>query len=137
MSCNIKLKENGYKLTPQRRIILDIIHETGTHLTGEEIYTRVKSRVTGVNKSTIYRTLELLENLGCVYKSEIDDRFVYHHADEGHHHHIVCRKCNATIECDDTLFDSVEHDLLKKYSFQVDFKHIVMSGLCRDCLVKR
>jgi Fur family transcriptional regulator, ferric uptake regulator len=136
MSCNVKLKENGYKLTPQRRIILDIIHETGSHLTGEEIYNRVKSRVSGVNKSTIYRTLELLENLGCVYKSEIDDRFVYHHADEGHHHHIVCRKCNATIECDDTLFDSVEQELLKRYGFLVDFKHIVMSGLCRDCLGK-
>ena len=133
MSCNIKLKENGYKLTPQRRIILDIIHEANAHLTGDEICNRVQSRISGVNKSTVYRTLDLLENLGCVYKSEMDNRFVYHHADEGHHHHIVCRRCNTAIECDDHLFSSVEQELQKKYGFRVDFKHIVMTGLCRDC----
>ncbi|MFC2019363.1 Fur family transcriptional regulator, partial [Chloroflexota bacterium] len=72
MSCDLILKQKGLKLTPQRRLILEIIHESRSHLTAEEIITYVQSRVPGVNKSTIYRTLELLEELGCVFKSEID-----------------------------------------------------------------
>ncbi|MFC2019343.1 Fur family transcriptional regulator, partial [Chloroflexota bacterium] len=72
MSCALILKQKGMKLTPQRRLILEIIHQSRSHLTAEEIIAYVQSRVPGVNKSTIYRTLELLEELGCVFKSEID-----------------------------------------------------------------
>jgi len=133
VSCAITLKEKGLKLTPQRRLILDIIHDSGGHLTAEEILEYVHSRVPGVNKSTVYRTLELLEKLGCVFRSELGDRFIYHHAEEGHHHHLVCRRCGKSIDCDEDLFLTVERALSKKYGFKVDFRHVVMSGLCSDC----
>ena len=133
MSCVTTLREKGLKLTPQRRLILDIIHDSGGHLTAEEILGYVQARVLGVNKSTIYRTLELLEELGCVFKSEIDDRFIYHHAEEGHHHHLVCRTCGKSVDCDEDVFLSVERALDEKYGFQVDFKHVVMNGLCTGC----
>jgi Fur family ferric uptake transcriptional regulator len=133
MSCDISLKKNGLKLTPQRRLVLDILHESGEHLTAEDILDYVESRAPGVNKSTIYRTLELLESLGCVFKSEYGDRFIYHHAEEGHHHHLVCRKCGKSVDCDEDLFHSVEKELDKKLGFQVDFRHVVVSGFCREC----
>ena len=121
------------KLTPQRRLILDIIHDSGGHLTAEEILDYVQTRAPGVNKSTIYRTLELLEELGCVFKSELCGRFVYHHAEEGHHHHLVCVVCGRNIYCDEDIFLPVEAALDEKHGFQVDFKHIVISGLCNNC----
>ena len=133
MSCAIILKEKGLKLTPQRRLILDIIHDTAAHLTAEQILIHVQSRVTGVNKSTIYRTLKLLEKLGCVVKSELKDRFVYHHAEEGHHHHLVCRACGKSLDCDESLFSSIGKELHERYGFQADFRHTVISGLCSDC----
>ena len=133
MSCAITLKEKGFKLTPQRRLILDVIHDSGGHLTAEEILEYVQSRVHGVNRSTIYRTLELLEELGCVYKSELGGRFIYHHAEEGHHHHLVCRQCGRSMDCGEDLFSPVEKDLQDKYGFSTDFKHMVVSGICRDC----
>jgi Fur family ferric uptake transcriptional regulator len=133
MSCAITLKQKGLKLTPQRRLILDIIHDATKHLTAEEILDYVQARVPGVNKSTIYRTLELLEALGCVYKSELGDRFIYHHAEEGHHHHLVCRACGKNIDCAEDLFLPVEKALAQKYGFQVDFKHMVVNGVCHDC----
>ena len=136
MSCDATLKKRGLKLTPQRRLILDVIHGSNVHLTGEEILQHVQAKVSGVNKSTIYRTLELLEKLGCVFKSELGDRFVYHHAEEGHHHHIVCRECGQTTDCDEGLFLPVEQALDAKYGFRVDFKHVVMGGLCRMCRYK-
>jgi Fur family transcriptional regulator, ferric uptake regulator len=133
MSCLETLREKGLKLTPQRRLIADIIHDAGAHLTAEDIIASVQRRMPGVNKSTIYRTLDLLEQAGCVYKSEAGDRTIYHHAEEGHHHHLVCSRCGKTIECEDDLFRPVQSAVLGKYGFRVDFKHLVMDGLCAQC----
>ena len=112
---------------------MDIIHNTSHHLTAEEIIDNVQSRMPGINKSTIYRTLDLLEEFGCVYKSTLGDRFIYHHAQEGHHHHLVCRKCGKIIDLDETLFGPVEQSLLERYDFSVNFKHLILSGLCKEC----
>jgi len=133
MSCAITLKEKGLKLTPQRRLIADILHETDAHLTAAEILKYVQARVPSVNKSTVYRTLELLEELHCVFRSEIGGRFIYHHAEEGHHHHLVCRSCGKMVDCDQSLFSPVQRALEEKYDFTADFKHMVVSGLCCAC----
>ncbi|HJX03467.1 MAG TPA: Fur family transcriptional regulator [Dehalococcoidia bacterium] len=133
MSCNATLKENGLKLTPQRRLILDILHSAGGHISAEEIIRTVQKQMPGVNKTTIYRTLELLEKLDCVYKSEVDDRFIYHHADSGHHHHIICSQCGRTLDCEEDLFAPIEDTLREKYGFECDLKHMVINGLCHKC----
>ena len=133
MSCVATFKERGLRLTPQRMLIADIIHNAKGHLTAEEIITCVQAKMPGVNKSTIYRTLELLEKAGCVYKSALGDEFIYHHAEEGHHHHLVCCRCGKTIDCDEDLFMTVQNSLRKKYNFRADFRHVVMSGVCGEC----
>ena len=127
------LTEKGMRLTPQRRLILDILHDSGNYLTAKEILDYVHARVSGVNKSTIYRTLELLEELGCVFKSELGDRYIYHHAEEGHHNHLVCSACGKNIDCDEDIFLPVEVALDEKYGFKIDSTHMVMRGLCNDC----
>jgi Fur family transcriptional regulator, ferric uptake regulator len=134
MSCLETLKEKGLKLTPQRRLISEIIHNAEGHITAEDIIAGVQSKMPGVNKSTIYRTLEILEKAGCVYKSETQDQSIYHHAEEGHHHHLICQTCGKTLSCNENLFLTVENTLAKKYGFRVSFKHIVISGLCEKCL---
>jgi Fur family transcriptional regulator, ferric uptake regulator len=137
MSCLETLKDKGLKLTPQRRLIADIIHNAEGHITAEDIIASVQAKMPGVNKSTIYRTLDILEETGCVYKSETHDQFIYHHAEEGHHHHLVCRNCGKTISINENLFSSVERALAEKYGFRVSFKHVVISGLCEDCKKER
>ena len=136
MSCITIIKERGLKLTPQRRLILDIIDKSHTHLTAEEIVSLVQAKMPGVNKSTIYRTLELLDEIGCVVKGESHSRFIYHHAEEGHHHHIECRACGNTVDCGEDLFASVEEALYKEYGFCADFKHMVIKGLCSQCRIR-
>lgn len=133
MSCLTLLKKKGLKLTPQRRLIADIIDDANAHLTAEEIIASVQARMPGVNKSTVYRTLDLVEEAGCVLKSEMGDRSIYHNAEEGHHHHLVCSKCGKTVECDEDLFAPVEISLEKKYGFRADVRHMVVNGLCEDC----
>ena len=133
MSCIKTLKEKGLKLTPQRRLIVDAIHDEDVHLTAEGIIAHVQAKMPEVHKSTIYRTLELLERTGCVFKSEFSDHTIYHHAEEGHHHHLVCNICGKTIECNEDIFTPVENSLAEQYGFHVDFKHQIMSGLCEEC----
>lgn len=133
MSCLKTLQEKGYKLTPQRRLIVDIIHDTSEHLRAEDIIAQVSARMPGVNKSTIYRTLDILEETGCVVKSESGDHFIYHHAEEGHHHHLVCQKCGKTIVCKENLFLEIEKSLARQYAFRADFKHLLINGVCQSC----
>ncbi len=133
MSCFETLKSQHLKLTPQRRMIIDILHGRERHITAEEIINRVQARMPGVNKSTIYRTLDLLENAGCVYKSEISDQFVYYHAEDGHHYHLVCQRCGKTVDCDKDLFKTIQKKVYDQYQFNIDFNHMIMKGLCTQC----
>jgi Fur family transcriptional regulator, ferric uptake regulator len=133
MSCLETLKEKGLRLTPQRRLIADIFHDSHSHLTAEDIISFVQSKMPGVNKSTIYRTLDLLEQTGCVLKSESGDHIIYHHTEEGHHHHLVCRECGKSVDCHENLFYPVEVSLSQKYGFHVNFQHMVISGVCKEC----
>lgn len=133
VSCQNTLRKNGFRLTPQRRLLMDIIHNTHRHLRAEEILAYVRARVPGVNKSTIYRTLDLLVSLGCVVKSELKDRFIYHHAEEGHHHHLVCLECGKILDCSEGVFSDLEREISDKYGFQGDFRHMVIGGICEEC----
>jgi Fur family ferric uptake transcriptional regulator len=132
MSCVTTLRDRGLKLTPQRLLIADIIHAKG-HLTAGEIVRRVQAKMPGVNKSTIYRTLDVLEGAGCVYRRSSDSESVYHHDEEGHQHHLVCLGCGRTIDCEEDLFTSLQKLLMSRYGFQAEFKHATVSGTCRAC----
>ncbi len=133
MSCYATLKQQGMRITRPRRMILDFIHDSGGHITAEEIISFVHQRYPHVNKSTVYRTLEVLEANDCVFKSELDGHAIYHHAEEGHHHHLRCKKCGRIIPCEENIFLPVEQRLIEKYGFQIHFKHLMMVGLCRRC----
>ncbi|HWQ29849.1 MAG TPA: Fur family transcriptional regulator, partial [Negativicutes bacterium] len=98
-----KLKEKGYKLTPQRKSILNIILETeGKHLSAEEIYDLVKVKCPDIGLATVYRTMQMFDEVGLVYKHNFDDgrsRYELNHQNEDHqHHHLICVGCNCVIE---------------------------------------
>lgn len=133
MSCFATLKKKGLRLTQPRRVILDYIHDRGDRLTVEEIINHVHGEYPRINKSTIYRTLELLEKNACVYKSDSPNGTIYHHAEGGHHYHLVCSRCGKIVDCDEDIFKPAEKAIKEKYRFQVDFRHVVMSGLCESC----
>ncbi len=123
-------------MTPQRRLIVEYIHDNQSHLTADELINFLETRAPGINKSTVYRTLDLLEESGCVVKSEMDGRFIYHHAEEGNHHHLVCRVCGKTRDCNENLFSDIKNNLADKYAFQADLKHVMITGLCSACQKK-
>ncbi len=134
MSCTEGLKEKGYRLTPQRMMVLEALHEAEEHITAPEIYNRVRLKYPWINKSTVYRALELLKRLDLVTETELGgDRLYYHHAEKGHHHHLMCQKCQRVIDIDEAVFSPLEDTLRRKYKFQADLRHLAIQGHCLRC----
>lgn len=129
-----KLSEHGYRLTPQRVMILSAIDEGDGHISAEEIYAQVAAKYPHVNVSTVYRTLELLKRLGLVTETDLGDgRLRYHPAEKGHHHHLVCTGCGAIIDLDESLLVQLKNDLLREHGFSADLRHLAILGRCAGC----
>jgi Fur family ferric uptake transcriptional regulator len=130
------LRARGYRLTPQRQLVLEAVAELG-HATPEEIVTAVRRTATGVNISTVYRTLELLEELGLVTHTHLGHGPpTYHAATDDEHVHLVCRFCGKVTETAPSLVDGVVKDLLATEGFVADVSHFAVFGTCRDCAVR-
>jgi len=132
------LKEKGYKLTPQRRSILDeIIKNEGSHLTTEEIYDLVKVNCPEIGLATVYRTVQLLEDMGVLYKLDLDDgcnRYELCDEDESHqHHHLICQNCGKVIEVEGDLLEELEQGIEKKYNFKIKNHSLKFYGICDNC----
>jgi Fur family ferric uptake transcriptional regulator len=134
MGCFQILRGKGYKLTPQRIMVLDTLHEAEEHITAPEIYARVRVKYPGINKSTVYRTLELLKEMDLVAETELGgESLYYHHTEKGHHHHLVCQRCGEVIDLDETLLSPLRNALRQKYDFEADLKHLAIFGHCLRC----
>lgn len=132
------LKKKGYKLTPQRRSIVDtIIKNEGKHLTAEEIYDEVKKDCPEIGLATVYRTILLLEEIGVIYKLDLNDgcsRYELAHAHETHrHHHLVCNECGKVYEVEADLLDELEEEIEKKYGFEILDHSVKFFGRCEQC----
>lgn len=133
-----ELKEKGYKLTPQRRSIVDtIIENEGKHLTAEEIYDEVKKKCPEIGLATVYRTILLLEEMKVIYKLDLNDgcsRYELAHDHETHrHHHLVCNNCGKVIEVEDDLLEDLEVEIETKYGFKILDHAVKFFGICTDC----
>lgn len=127
------LRAKGYRLTPQRQLVLDAVTALG-HGTPDEIGARVQQAATGVNLSTVYRTLELLEELGLVSHAHLGHGApTYHAAGDVDHLHLVCRDCGAVIETDVALADSLVRLLAESHGFETDVAHFAVYGRCASC----
>ena len=129
-----KLSELGYRITPQRIMILNAVQDAEGHISAEEIYSKVRATYSHLNISTVYRTLELLEELKLVTETDLGEgRVRYHSADKGHHHHLICQKCGAVIDMDDFIFKSLAEIMAEKYGFVAEMRHLAIFGHCRNC----
>jgi len=129
-----KLTEKGYRLTPQRLLIISAIENSDGHVSAEEIYAQVVAKYPNVNISTVYRTLELLKELGLVTETDFGEgRVRYHPAQKGHHHHLVCTECGAVIDLDESSLSSLKRMLLREYKFNANLKHLAIFGRCDKC----
>ncbi|GAA0377499.1 MULTISPECIES: Fur family transcriptional regulator [Micromonospora] len=127
------LRSRGLRLTAQRQLILQAVLDLG-HATPEQVHTAVREVAAGVNITTIYRTLELLERLGLVTHTHLSHGSpTYHAAGEDQHVHLVCRECGAIDEMDPELMRPLAEQLTRERGFRMDIGHVSFFGNCARC----
>lgn len=131
----LKLKKNGYKLTSQRKAIIEVLFENmGKFLTAEEIYLKSKVKYPQTNFSTVYRNLEILENTEILHRTNINAGVsIYELSCSGeHHHHVICKSCGKAEIIDFCPLDEVFRELNSKNFTLTDHK-FELYGYCNKC----
>lgn len=141
MSCETsffrELREHGFRLTAQREMVLGVLHQIEGFATAEEVYQRVRTLSTAVDISTVYRTLDLLQEfhlVTCVEGNDGQRRYELL-TDHAPHAHLVCANCGAVSGAELVVFQPLLDQLLARSGFAVDARHLYLSGLCRRCRV--
>jgi Fur family transcriptional regulator, ferric uptake regulator len=128
-----RLREHGFRITPQRQLVLEAV-EALRHGTPEEILVEVQRTASGVNLSTIYRTLEVLEEVGLVTHAHIGHGPpTYHAVDDDVHIHLVCDRCGTVQSVPATVAAQFVDELESTYGFRTDISHVSVHGLCANC----
>lgn len=128
-----RLRRQGYRLTPQRRLILDALCDLGGHVTINALYDEVQRRSPAVDRATVYRALHLFETLHLVVSAEIEGQTVYEIAAATPHHHLVCQVCGRVEGLADHHLTPLAQHLLHEHGFELTLNHLTLSGVCRRC----
>jgi len=132
------VRQKGFRVTPQRQLILDAVCEGGRHSTPEEIYERVQAKAPAVNRATVYRTLDFLHELRLVYAADLGSgRKVYEIAGEAPHHHLVCQDCGRVEEMAHESVGQLFARIEREQGFAVQTNHLALFGLCASCRQSR
>ena len=127
------LRASGYRVTPQRQLVLEAVTKL-EHATPEEIFADIRQTARGVNVSTVYRTLELLEQIGLVTHTHLGHGAPrYHLAAEAQHVHLVCQNCEKIIEVEPAAVADLTHALDEQFGFETDVGHLTVFGRCENC----
>jgi Fur family ferric uptake transcriptional regulator len=129
-----ELRSRGLRWTPQRRLILDVLAATSGHVTGSEIVDRCRARDAETTPSTVYRTLDVLEELGYLSHSHgPDGREEFHVLPEHEHAHLQCVRCGASTELAPEDARRFVAELERSTGFRVDIGHLTVAGTCSGC----
>jgi Fur family ferric uptake transcriptional regulator len=127
------LKSRGLRMTPQRRAIVAEIMAAKGHISPTVVSKRVRQRVPGVNPSTVYRTLDLLEELGVLSHAHLEAGPEYHRRSESRHIHLTCARCGAEDALSLREAERLKRLVATHHGFRPDLTHFAISGLCAKC----
>jgi len=130
------IRKQGFRLTPQRQVILDAICELGGHVTPEAIYDQVQTRLPGVNRATVYRNLDFLCEVKLVVAAHIGRSRLYEIASAEPHHHLICQHCDAVLPLRHEQVQGFFRQVRQTHDFSVEMNHLTLFGLCADCQPK-
>lgn len=122
-------------MTPQRRLILELLEDANTHLDAEAVYQRAREFDQYASLATVYRTLNLLMRVGIIEQRFLDQERTrsYYEITGGEHYHFTCLDCGKVIEFETSLVDQIKAELREKYGLVVQRARIHFEGTCLDC----
>jgi Fur family ferric uptake transcriptional regulator len=130
-----QLKKKGLRLTSQRKLVLEVLHHQDGPVSADMVYDLVHQIDLNLDRSTIYRTLDLLKEFGIVQQIQSNDRYhFYEHTGTTQPHiHMVCQKCGKIFIVEQQLFDNIQQSLENKLGFTPDWSQMTIPGLCEKC----
>jgi Fur family ferric uptake transcriptional regulator len=142
-----KIRKSGYRITSGRKAILEVLSELRGHLSAEDVYIKVHDNYPAIGLASVYRTLQMLVNVGIVFKFDFGDgraryELVECPSGQNHHHHFICTSCGRIIDHSDFIevelafLKKVEEGLMAKYGLRITNHNLQFQGLCDRCLDK-
>jgi len=128
-----RLRDAGYKITPPRLAVLEVIQQEGEHLNPNEILRQAQAIHPQTGRATVYRTLELLTELGIVRPIYIGEHGPTYIRAEGGHHHLVCTHCRQVVDFEQCVADSMERELETRFGFRITSHLLEFYGICTQC----
>lgn len=128
-----RLREAGFKVTPPRLAVLEVIQREGEHLNPNEILEQAKAIHPDLGRATVYRTLELLTQLGIVRPIYVGENGPTYIRAEGGHHHLVCSQCGRVVDFDQCMADEMAQGLTERFGFRITSHLLEFYGLCATC----
>ena len=129
-------RRRGLRMTPQRRAIVAEIMAVDGHINPAVLAKRVRERVPGVNPSTVYRTLGLLEEMEILSHAHLESGAEYHHMADSDHVHLACARCGMQESLSLAEVRDLRRLIGRHHGFQADFSHFAIAGLCRRCAAR-
>lgn len=137
MSCEanltLELRELGYRITPQRRVILHILRHANDHLTPGEVFALAQESLPGLTETTVYRTLEFLAQIGLAQAAFGTSGKRAFEISDHDHHHLICKGCGQEVEIQHSQFVGLYVELETSTNFRLAQNHITLFGICPAC----
>jgi len=129
------LRAAGLRVTPQRELVMDTLSaQPGHHLTADEVWQVVQQRYTAINRSTVYRILELLTRHGLVTQTRLGSSVVHYElAHEHAHHHLVCTRCRRVVQLPAADVNTLRRRIFERHGFRLGLGDLTLEGVCVDC----
>jgi Fur family ferric uptake transcriptional regulator len=133
-SIRARLRERGQRWTPQRRALVEVLSQADGHVTGAELVERCRQIDPQTIPSTVYRTLDVLEDLGVIRHCHgVDGREEFHVLPENEHGHLFCSGCGAAWDIEAAEAERLVESLRERRGFVADLSHVTVVGLCAAC----
>jgi len=129
-------RERGLPITVQRRIILEAVLELDNHPTADQVHAAVANRISGISRTTVYRTLETLVRLGLITKACHPAGVTRYDRQTKIHHHLICLHCDEVVDINDERLDALPIPDTSAYGFEVTDHRVQLRGICKQCREK-
>ncbi len=124
----------GYRLTEPRRAVAQLIVDQDGHFSAADLEAQVRTRRLGIGRATIFRTLEMLTELGVVERIDLPSGdHAYVGCEPAHHHHVVCARCARATRVEDCGISAVAREVARRTGYRIDEHRLEMFGLCPAC----
>jgi len=133
-----RLREQGERLTIQRRAVIEALCASSDHLTVQDIQTRLAAQSIVLTETTVYRIVQWLKDRGAVAQTDLGQSgVVYQVIDRKPHHHLVCLRCGHVMDVEDEVMDALRERLRREYAFEPRIDHMAIFGLFQECRAER